>query len=131
MAGLLSPRPQSVSHRHTGSSISATLLQTHLLHSGNSTQFHGSSYDGAAQLRGDVAWLACLTLSLYQSPQAGAGGGCTSSSNAMAQARTWLYHGKLKRGMWRHMRCLHDLGMAHTFHTAVPHTSAWPHPNAH
>ena len=106
-------------------------MQTHLLHFGKSTQFHGSSYGCAAELRGDVvAWLACLTLSLHQSPQDVAGGGCTSSSTVMAQARTLLHHGKLKRGMWRHMRCLHDLGMAHTFHTAVPHTSAWPHPNA-
>ena len=90
-----------------------------------SLQFHGSLYGGAAEL---VAWLACLTLSLHQSPQDGAGGGCTSSSNAMTQASTLVHHGKLKRGMWRLMRCLHDLGMAHTVHTAVPHTSAWPLP---
>ena len=74
--------------------------------------------------------LACLTLSMHQSPQDGAGGGCTSSSDAVAEASTLMHHGKHKRGMWRHMRSLHDLGMAHTFHTAVPHTSAWPHPNA-
>ena len=67
------------------------------------------------------AWLACLTLSPHQSPQDGAGGGRTSSSNAVTQASTLLHHGKLKRGMWRLMRCLRDLGMAHTFHTAVPH----------
>ena len=93
-----------------------------------SIQFHGSLYGGAAELQGVVAWLACLTtLSMHHS---GAGGGCTSSSDSVAQASTLLHHRKLKRGMWRHMRCLHDLGMAHTFHTAVPHTSAWPHPNA-
>ena len=63
------------------------------------------------------------SLSLHQSPQDGAGGGRTSSSDAVAQASTLLHHRKLKLGMWRHMRCLHDLGMAHTFHTAVPHTS--------
>ena len=84
-------------------------MQTYLLNSGKSTQFHGSSYGGAAELRGDVvAWLACLTLSLHQSPQDVAGGGCTSSSTVMAQARTLLHHGKLKRGMWRHMRCLRE-----------------------
>ena len=38
-------------------------MQTHLLHTGKSIQFHGSS---RAPL---VAWLACLTLSLHQSPQ--------------------------------------------------------------
>ena len=105
-------------------------MQTHILNSGQFIQFHGSLYGGAAELRGVVAWLACLTLSMHQSPQDGAGGGCTSPSDAVAQSSTLLHHGKLKRGMWRHMRCLHDLGMAHTFHTAVPHTSAWPHPNA-
>ena len=106
-------------------------MQAHILHTGKSIQFHVSSYGGAAELRGDVvAWLACLTLSLHQSPQDGAGGDCTSSSNAVTQASTLLHHGKLKRGMWRLMRGLRDLGTAHTFHTAVPHTSAWPHPNA-
>ena len=90
----------------------------------------GSLYGGASELRGVVAWLACLTLSMHQSPQDGACGGCTSSSDAMAQASTLLHLRKLKRGTWQHMRCLHDLGMAHTFRTAVPLTSAWPHPNA-
>ena len=38
-----------------------SLMQMHFLYSGVSTQFHGSSYGGAAELRGDVvAWLACL-----------------------------------------------------------------------
>ena len=65
--------------------------------------------------------LACLTLSMHQSPQDGAGGGCTSSSDAVAEASTLLHHGKHKRGMWRHMRSLHDLGMAHLPHCSSPH----------
>ena len=106
-------------------------MQTQLLHTGKSIQFHSISYGGASELRdGVVAWLTCLTLTLYQSPQDGYGGDYISSSNAVSQGSTLLHHGKLKRGMWQLMRCLHDLGMAHTFHTAVPHTSAWPHPNA-
>ena len=114
-SGLLSPHPQLVGQPYMLLIESAT----------------SSSMAACAMAAGDVvAWLACLPLSLHQSPQDGVSGGRTSSNDAVIQASTLLHHGKLKRGMWQHMRGLRDLGMAHTFHTAVPHTSsAWPHPN--
>ena len=98
-------------------------MQTHLLHSGKSTQFHGSSYGGAAELRGDVvAWLAfpCIRAHRMRLVEA-----------APAPALSWLRQGHYCTmgsssavcGGTTCGACLHNLGMAHTFQCMA--TSPW------
>ena len=130
MAGLLSPRPQLVSHSHTCSSVSSAhantyfvfwyvhsvpwqLVRRRCLAAGRCCRMAGMPASFPASEPTGWGWWRPHQLQRCR----GSGKHITAPSEA--QARYVAAHA-----------CTTSVCMAHTFHTAVPHTSAWPHPNA-